>query len=85
MKLTKELIESMAIQVLKRTEMGYTSEELLNEMRDSFTEMFEESGVAQGKEAKVAGKEFTLKIMKAITKQYSPSGGFVIANQTKEC
>ena len=64
--LTEGLIERMEIQVYKRIDEGKTTIKILEEMRDSFAEMFIEEGIAEGEEAIMAGKKLTLKIMRAI-------------------
>jgi len=66
MKLKKEFIEKVEIQILKRLNAGISTEEILNEMRDSYAELFIESGVADGRDAIIAGKKLTLKIWKLI-------------------
>jgi len=64
--LNEKIIENVEIQILKRINEGYTNNEILEEMRDSFSEMFEDRGVAKGKDALVAGKKLTLEIVEKI-------------------
>ena len=64
--LTDNLIEQAEIQIYKRVEAGYTNNEILEEMRDSYAELFEDRGIAEGKEALMIGKKLTLKIMDKI-------------------
>lgn len=69
LELNEELIDQMEIQIFKRIEEDKTTTEILEEMRDSFAEMFMEEKGLEEYEAKLAGKELTLDVMNAIGKR----------------
>ncbi len=69
MNFTKKFLEEVEIQIVKRANAGKTSEEILNEMRDSYAEMFIENQIAAGPEALLAGKKLALKVMKMIAEK----------------